>query len=113
MLITLQNLFFVVTLILIIAGTLFFNHVEHDLSDITRTPYECGFVPFSTDYPKNSIKFFVHAILYLVFDLEIMLLLAMVLSHMLLPLTVGIILLILVIAMIFATYLEINENMFA
>lgn len=40
-----------------------------------RSPYECGFSPFSTPRSSFSIYFFLLAILFLVFDVEVILLL--------------------------------------
>jgi NADH:ubiquinone oxidoreductase subunit 3 (subunit A) len=108
----LRELLFIILVILIIAGLIFFNHYEHDNTDITTTPYECGFIPFSQEYPRNNIKFFVHSILYLVFDLEILLLLPMVITNYYYTLVLWMVLVALVTMIIIGTYAEIREKMF-
>lgn len=38
---------------------------------ITATPYECGINPEGTAHPRFSIKFYVTAMLFLIFDIEV------------------------------------------
>lgn len=111
--ITIKELFFVIAIILIILSVIFFNHLEEDDEDQTNTPYECGFIPFTSDFPNNNIKFFVHAILFLVFDLEILILLPLSLSNVNNTWIMWLMASALIILIIMATYIEIKQKMFS
>jgi NADH-quinone oxidoreductase subunit A len=45
------------------------------------SPYECGFAPFKTERSQFDIKFYLVALLFLVFDVELMFLLPYCLSY--------------------------------
>lgn len=45
------------------------------------SPYECGFAPFRTEWAQFDIKFYLVALLFLVFDVELMFLLPYCLSY--------------------------------
>lgn len=45
------------------------------------SPYECGFAPFWTEWAQFDIKFYLVALLFLVFDVELMFLLPYCLSY--------------------------------
>lgn len=51
------------------------------------SPYECGFAPFKTEWSQFDIKFYLVALLFLVFDVELMFLLPYCLSYYYLGLT--------------------------
>ena len=51
------------------------------------SPYECGFSPFKTERSQFDIKFYLVALLFLVFDVELMFLLPYCLSYYYLGLT--------------------------
>lgn len=51
------------------------------------SPYECGFAPFKTEWTQFDIKFYLIALLFLVFDVELMFILPYCLSYIYLGLT--------------------------
>ena len=47
--------------------------ISFDFIDIeTTSPYECGFQPFETTRQKFDVQFYLVAILFIIFDLEVM-----------------------------------------
>jgi len=47
--------------------------VSFDFIDIeTTSPYECGFQPFEATRQKFDVQFYLVAILFIIFDLEVM-----------------------------------------
>jgi NADH-quinone oxidoreductase subunit A len=72
------SLFLVVTFLLIFLLFLissFFSAGEIDVNIDKLSIYECGFDPFGSIRKKFDIKYYIVAILFIVFDLEIVLLL--------------------------------------
>jgi len=59
---------------IIIIATIFLNKYSHQNFE-KRTPFECGFDPHNSARIPFSIRFFILAVLFLVFDIEIALLL--------------------------------------
>nr|CBH40132.1 NADH dehydrogenase subunit 3 [Amphipholis squamata] len=65
-------LVFIISIIMIILG----RAISLNLPDLQKTsPYECGFDPINSSRLPFSFRFFLVAILFLIFDLEIALLL--------------------------------------
>jgi NADH-ubiquinone oxidoreductase chain 3 len=67
--------FFVPLLFLALGGVLKFK--EYSLTKVDtqqRSPYECGFSPFQSARRPFSIYFFLVAILFVIFDVELVLL---------------------------------------
>jgi len=58
--------------VLLLAGTLFGRYFArfHDDRE-KRSPYECGFEPFEDMRMKFDVRYYLVAILFIVFDLEI------------------------------------------
>lgn len=78
MIIEYYNLLFFLFLILIIACLIFFlNYCLIYQSNYLEkiTPYECGFQPFEESISTFDIRYYLIAILFLIFDLELMFLL--------------------------------------
>jgi len=66
------------TIGLLLTSILFFVTVFFGVRDFRiekNSPYECGFQPFEDSRNKVDIKYYLVAILYIIFDLEIMFLL--------------------------------------
>nr|YP_009328328.1 NADH dehydrogenase subunit 3 [Achalinus spinalis]ALM54913.1 NADH dehydrogenase subunit 3 [Achalinus spinalis] len=72
-----MNLIYLVTLSMITATALYFINTLTKLKPDTNklSPYECGFDPMGDARSPISIQFFLVAILFILFDLEIILLL--------------------------------------
>jgi NADH-quinone oxidoreductase subunit A len=62
----------IIALLLLIL-TLFF--APQKFSHEKNNPYECGFQPFEDSRSKFDVKYYLVAILYIIFDLELMFLL--------------------------------------
>jgi NADH-quinone oxidoreductase subunit A len=72
---------FILTIILYLLSCLFFNTgVEDEMSIERLSTYECGFAPFSDARDAFDIKFFLVAVLFLIFDLEVIFLLPLAVS---------------------------------
>uniref|UniRef100_UPI002E78DF1C NADH dehydrogenase subunit 3 n=1 Tax=Xyloplax princealberti TaxID=3083365 RepID=UPI002E78DF1C len=69
--IALLSIFFVITIIAVIAHCLPLNNNNIE----KNSPYECGFDPLNSARIPFSFRFFLIAILFLLFDLEIALIL--------------------------------------
>lgn len=65
---------FVLVLILFLVSS-FFNAREYSYNLEKLSVYECGFDPFGVIRKKFDIKYYIVAILFIIFDLEIVLLL--------------------------------------
>lgn len=68
--------FFIFFVILLVIVLLIINRFisVHKPNAEKVSPYECGFVPLGTARDKFSVQFFLVAILFLIMDLEIILL---------------------------------------
>ena len=58
-----------------IAGAMFFLNAalgpKHKGSDAKAEPFECGFAPFAPPRGRFSVKFYLVAMLFIIFDIEI------------------------------------------
>ena len=78
---TLFLIFLSIILVLILFGVSFFLGSSDSNVDFEKmSTYECGFEPFEDTQGTFDIKFFLLAMLFMVFDLEIMFLLPWTLS---------------------------------
>lgn len=76
--IILGSIFFFILTILVLIPSFW---VSFDFIDIESTsPYECGFQPFEDTRQKFDIQFYLVAILFIIFDLEVMFLIPLALS---------------------------------
>nr|YP_010725859.1 NADH dehydrogenase subunit 3 [Asiagomphus septimus]WDY83461.1 NADH dehydrogenase subunit 3 [Asiagomphus septimus] len=74
LMLTSMILFIITTIIMMIASFL----SKKSIIDREKTsPFECGFDPFSTARIPFSLRFFLIAVIFLIFDVEIALLLPM------------------------------------
>lgn len=60
-------------------NTSFFSNSTFDAEKYS--PYECGFAPFKTEWAQFDIKFYLIALLFLVFDVELMFILPYCVSY--------------------------------
>ncbi|KYN00138.1 NADH-ubiquinone oxidoreductase chain 3, partial [Cyphomyrmex costatus] len=74
------------------------------------TPFECGFDPLSPDRLPFSIQFFIISLIFLIFDIEITLLIPLIFLSLNFNPFFIILLLIFLSSLIFSLYLEYNEN---
>lgn len=79
------NLLFVIGIIigfsisiLLILLTFFFAPYSYSIEK--QNPYECGFQPFEDSRNKFEVKYYLVAILYIIFDLELMFFLPWILN---------------------------------
>lgn len=90
----------------------FFNTLKR--IDLEKTSsYECGFNPYIQNRTKFDFKFYTISIIFLIFDIEIVLLLpiSLLLSYLIIGLTT-IILYIFLFILILGLFLEINTKLF-
>jgi len=67
--------------LLLVYGSRFLYGVE--VSPLVLSPYECGFEPLSPSHTPFCMKFFLLAILFMVFDVEVAFLVPSLFSSML------------------------------
>jgi len=74
--------FFIVFVILLVIVLLIINRFisVHKPNAEKVSPYECGFVPLGTARDKFSVQFFLVAILFILFDLEVIFLFPLAVS---------------------------------
>ena len=70
-------IFTIISFIFIFASYIF---VFQDIDKEKMSPYECGFQPFEDTRNKFNIKYYLLAILFIVFDLELIFMLPWVLT---------------------------------
>ena len=62
---------FFISLVLILINTFI---IKGDIYDFEKkSPYECGFQPFDMNIQKFEIKYYITGLLFLIFDLELIL----------------------------------------
>nr|YP_010728508.1 NADH dehydrogenase subunit 3 [Stictochironomus juncaii]WEF49749.1 NADH dehydrogenase subunit 3 [Stictochironomus juncaii] len=71
-------LIFIIATIVMLLSTLLSKKKASDREKLS--PFECGFNPFNSSRLPFSIRFFLIAIIFLIFDVEIALILPMIIS---------------------------------
>nr|AWN56344.1 NADH dehydrogenase subunit 3 [Pheidole obscurithorax] len=92
---------------------LFLNIIISKTSYINRekaSPFECGFDPISPNHLPFSIQFFLISLIFLIFDIEITLLIPLIFLTMKFNLSMIICSMIFFLLLIIGLYLEYSEN---
>ena len=97
------------SLLLLVVGVRLSTKFREDQEKIR--PFECGFTPKSTPRLPLSLRFFLVAIVFLIFDVELVLIFPIVLSISAAePIVAGVLLIIFLIILLAGLYYEINQG---
>nr|YP_010031616.1 NADH dehydrogenase subunit 3 [Necremnus tutae]QOV03011.1 NADH dehydrogenase subunit 3 [Necremnus tutae] len=76
------------------------------------SPFECGFDPISNNRMPFSIQFYLISIIFLIFDVEIAMILPMVNSYSLFYYFINLNMIIIMLILLFGLYIEMKEGAF-
>jgi len=68
---------FFISVLLLVLSIIF---ITQDSDVVKNSPYECGFQPFKFSIEEFDIKYYIIALLFLIFDLEIVFLLPLIMA---------------------------------
>nr|UXG56632.1 NADH dehydrogenase subunit 3 [Cerceris albofasciata] len=106
--ILIMSLIFMLPLMIILINFIFYKKIKMDREK--NTPFECGFDPITSPRLPFSIQFFLVSLMFLIFDIEIALLIPSIQSFSNISKNFVLCMTIFLLSLIISIYIEWSEN---